>query len=91
MRYSLLVLFLVGCTTTQPAKPPAIEVVVVQLPIHKTKGEMVEVIEVWEESNEIPHTWMTGEEVERAKHERLIKEHPECDCHPGDPLCTCLE
>lgn len=89
MRRLLLAIFLVGCVPPQPTKPPAIEVVVIQLPIHKTKGEMVEVIEVGE-PEEVPHTWMTGEEVKRAKHERLIKEHPECDVAEGDPLSECL-
>ena len=50
----------------------------------------MEVIQVGEDKEPI-HTWMTGEEVKAAKKERLIKEHPECDCQPGDPLCSCIE
>lgn len=85
----LVAALMTGCVVAQPVKPPAIEVIVIQPPIHATKGEIIEVIEVGE-PEEIPHTWMTGEEVKRVKHERLIKEHPECDVAEGDPLSECL-
>lgn len=80
---------LAGCTEVQP--PPPRTVVVVQIPVlPRVTGQIVEVIQVGEDKEPI-HTWMTGEEVKAAKKERLIKEHPECDCQPGDPLCSCIE
>lgn len=85
----LLPLIVAGCMKTETL--PTREVTVIQVPPPRVYGQVVEVIEVMEESNEVPHTWMTGEEVKRAKQERLIKEHPECDCQPGDPLCSCIE
>src|SRR5512135_1195461 len=91
MRAALLAVFLVGCVQTQTthSQPPIEVVIITPLPLPRTKGEIVEVLPI-PDSNEIPHTWMTGKEVEQAKHQRLIREHPECDCYPGDPLCSCM-
>lgn len=87
-----LLLFMVGCVKapTTHSQPPVEVVIITPLPLPKTQGRIVEVIEV-EEPPVIRHTWMTGEEVKEAKHQRLVKDHPECDCLPGDPLCSCLE
>lgn len=88
--YALLLLpCMMGCLKPEPVAPPKPTIIYIQPA--RVYGQMVEVIEIMEESNEVPHTWMTGEEIKRAKQERLIKDHPECDCQPGDPLCSCVE
>jgi len=87
MRIVLLTsLLLVGCLKPQPPAPPPVIVVEIRpIPISRTYGTIVDV-EVVEEMNEPAHTWMTGDELQKA-----IESRKDCHCRAGDPLCGCLE
>lgn len=96
LSFIILAALLVGCMKPIPPQPPAAIVVTVQ-PIHdlpKVKGVVV----VEDTPVDPPlHTWLTQEDIDKMAAQRLqdametaIKKDS-CMCHPGDPLCSCLD
>lgn len=85
MKYVLLLLILTGCVETIPPEVPQKEIVTPP----RVYGEILSVEVMVEPSSvieEVPHTWMTGDEVAAA-----IESRKSCHCLRGDPMCFCLE